>query len=45
MQLTAEVKPSDAFERYPASDLLVIPVGNKFRDVRKRIEVLFPDGR
>jgi len=33
---------SNAFEQYPASDLLAIPVGNKFADLGKRLEILFP---
>jgi len=42
VQTVPAAQLSDTFERYPASDLLAIPVGNKFADVRKRLGVLFP---
>ena len=29
--------------KYPAGELLVIPIGHKFNDVRKRMEMLFGD--
>jgi hypothetical protein len=30
-----------AIEQYPTADLLIIPVGPKFDDIRKRLEILF----
>jgi len=29
------------FEQHPAADFLVVPVGQKFADIRKRMEILF----
>jgi len=45
VQPLAKGKLSDAVQQHADSELLVIPVGAKFADVRKRLELLFPESK